>query len=232
MKSNVELQRDVMAELAYEPAVDPAQIGVIAKDGMVTLTGTVRSHAERLTAAEAAERVQGVLAVIDEMHVEIPCIQHRTDEELARSILNTLKWDSRVPDDRIKFKVSHGWVTLVGTVDYKHEQRSAEDAIRNLTGVRRIENLIEVKPRAIALDIKNRIESALRRSAQINEHGITVEVKRSTVILRGTVHSRAERNEAERVAWLGPGVSEVEDHLTIAAQPSMVPSAFRADDAT
>ncbi len=234
MKSNAELQRDVIAELAYQPAIDPGEIGVIAKDGMVTLTGTVRNYAEKLDAAEAAERVQGVRAVIDEMHVSLPCIQHRADEELAQTVLNTLKWDSRIPDENIKFKVHHGWVTLAGTVDYKHEHALTEDAIRNLIGVRGITNLIEVKPRVVAPDIKARIEDALRRSAQTVEQPIAVEVKGSKVILRGSVHSRAERHEAHRIAWSAPGVSEVEDHLTMApsVESSTVSTAFISDDGT
>ncbi len=234
MKSNAELQRDIIAELAYEPAIDRGEIGVIAKNGVVTLTGTVRNYAEKLEAAEAAERVQGVRAVVDEMHVSIPCVQHRADEDLAQAVLNTLKWDSRVPDENIKFKVNHGWVTLAGTVDYKHEQTLTEDAIRNLTGVRGITNLIEVRPRVLASDIKSRIEDALRRSAQIDEQPMTVEVEGSRVILRGTVHSRAEHHEAHRIAWSAPGVSEVEDHLTVAhpLEASTASSAFASDDGT
>ncbi len=234
MKSNAELQRDVIAELTYEPAIDPGEIGVIAKNGIVTLTGTVRNYAEKLEAAEAAERVQGVRAVIDEMHVSLPCMQHRADEDLAQAVLNTLKWDTRVPDENIKFKVNHGWVTLTGSVDYKHQQALTEDTIRNLTGVRGITNLIEVKPRVVASDIKCRIEEALRRSAQISEQPMTVEVEGSKVILRGTVHSRAEHHEAHRIAWSAPGVSEVEDHLTVAHSlvASKVSTAFASDDGT
>lgn len=234
MKSNAELQRDVIAELTYEPAIDPGQIGVIARSGIVTLTGTVRNYAEKLEAAEAAERVQGVRAVIDEMHVSLPCIQHRADEDLAQAVLNTLKWDTRVPDENIKFKVNHGWVTLTGTVDYKHQQVLTEDAIRNLTGVRGITNLIEVKPQVVASDIKHRIEESLRRSAQVHEQPITVELDGSRVILHGTVHSRAEHHEAHRIAWSAPGVSEVEDHLTVThpLEASTVPAAFASDDIT
>ena len=217
MKSNAELQRDVIAELGYEPAIDPAQIGVIAKDGMVTLTGTVPSYAEKLAAAEAAERVQGVRGVVDEMHVAVPCIQHRTDEDLAQAILNTFKWDTGIPDEKIKFKVSHGWITLEGTVHYKQEQKRAEEAIHYLTGLRGITNLIEVKPLDIPLDIKDKIERALRRSAGVDAQRIAIEVEGNKVILTGTVHSRAERNVVERAARSASGVSEVEDHLTIAA---------------
>ena len=232
MKSNAELQRDILAELTYEPAVDAGQIGVTANNGVVTLTGTVKNHGQKLAAAEAAERVQGVRAVIDELHVEIPCIQHRGDEELAQCILKTLKWDSRVPDERIKFKVSHGWVTLEGTVEYRHQKEAAEKAVRNLTGVRGVTNLIEVKPQPVAVDIRNRVEDAFRRSAQVSQKGITVEVKRSKVILRGTVRSPAERHEAERIAWLAPGISEVEDRLTIEPEPPAVSLAFQADEST
>jgi len=234
MKSNAEMQRDVIAELTYEPAIDPGEIGVIAKNGIVTLTGTVRNYAEKLDAAKAAERVQGVRAVIDEMHVSHPCIQHRADEDLAQAVLNTLKWDTRVPDEKIKFKVNHGWVTLAGTVDYKHQQALTEDAIRNLTGVRGITNLIEIKPRVVASDLKSRIEEALRRSAQIHEQPITVEVEGNKVILQGTVHSRAEHHEAHRIAWSASGVSQVEDHLTVAhpLEASTVPAAFASDDIT
>ena len=217
MKSNAELQRDVIAELGYEPAIDPAQIGVIAKDAMVTLTGTVPSYAEKLAAAEAAERVQGVRGVVDEMHVAVPCIQHRTDEDLAQAILNTFKWDTGIPDEKIKFKVSHGWITLEGTVHYKQEQKRAEEAIHYLTGLRGITNLIEVKPLDIPLDIKDKIERALRRSAGVDAQRIAIEVEGNKVILTGTVHSRAERNVVERAARSASGVSEVEDHLTIAA---------------
>lgn len=216
MKTNTELQRDVLAELTYEPMIDASQIGVIAKDGIVTLTGTVESYAQKLAAAEAAERVLGVRAVVDEIHVDLPCKQHRADEDLGRAVLNALKWDTRVPDERLKFRVNRGWITLEGTVDHRYEREAAEEVIRNLVGVRHIENQIEVRPAITPSDVKTRVENALRRMAP-SEPYVSVEVKGSTVILRGNVQSQAERRQAERAAWSVPGVSKVEDHLTIAA---------------
>lgn len=216
MKTNAELQRDVVAELAYEPMIDAAQIGVIAKDGIVTLTGTVESYAQKLAASEAAERVSGVRAVVEEMHVELPCLHHRADEDLGRAALNALKWDTRIPDERLKLRVNHGWITLQGTVDHRYQREAAEQVIRNLVGVRHIENQIEVKPAITPYDIKTRVETALRRMAPSEPH-ISVDVQGGTIILRGNVQSQAERKQAEREAWSAPGVSKVEDHLTIAA---------------
>lgn len=166
MKTDTQLQHDVIDELAYEPVVDPAQIGVAAQDGIVILTGTVKNYAQKLAAAEAAERVHGARAVVDEMHVELPCTKHRADEELARAVSNTLSWDTRVPDDLIQFKVNHGWVTLDGTVNYKHEQVWAEEAIRNLTGIKGIENRIKVKASAPPV-AESKIESALPQAVNL-----------------------------------------------------------------
>jgi osmotically-inducible protein OsmY len=216
MKTNIQLQHDVLDELKYEPAVDPAEIGVTTKDGVVTLSGTIKSYAEKWSAVRAAERVSGVKAVVDEMKVELPAMFHRTDADIARAVLNALKWDVLVPEERIKVKVSQGWVTLKGTVDYKYEQSAAESAIRNLTGVKGVENLITVKPLATPIEVKAKIENAFRRAAELEARRINVDVRGNTVILHGTVHSWAERDEAERAAWSAPGVAQVEDDLTVA----------------
>ncbi|MGZ7106620.1 MAG: BON domain-containing protein [Candidatus Angelobacter sp.] len=158
METDTELQRDVIAELACEPMIDPSEIGVTARDGIVTLTGTVKSQAQKLAALQAAERVLEVRAVIDEMHVELSCTQHRRDEVLGRAVLNALKWDTRVPDDRIKFNVSHGLITLEGTVDYGYQREATEKAIRVLQGVKHIENRIEVKAPVAPVDLKTGVE--------------------------------------------------------------------------
>lgn len=216
MKTSIQLQRDVMEELQYDPSVDASEIGVIAKDGIVTLTGTAKSYAEKWSASRAAERVSGVKGVADEVEVRLPDIHVRTDEDIARAAVNALEWDVMVPTERIKVKVEHGYVTLEGTVDYKYQEIASVDAIRNLAGVKGITNLIKVKAMATAAGVKTKIESAFRRAAELEAGGIKVDVADSKVTLRGTVHSWAERGEAERAAWSAPGVTQVQDELKVA----------------
>ena len=215
--TNIELQRDVLDELLYEPSVDPAEIGITAKDGIVTLSGKVNSYAEKWSAVRAAERVGRVRAVVDEITVELSSQYQRTDEDIAHAVLNTLKWDVLVPEDRIKIHVENGWIILKGTVDYKHQQIAVENAIRNLAGVKGITNHIKVAPVTTPSEVKTKIENAMRRAAEVDVQKIHVDVRGAKVILRGKVRSWAERNEAERAAWSAPGVTEVDDGLLIAA---------------
>ena len=218
MKSNTQLQQDVLQELEYEPSVDAAHIGVTAKDGIVGLTGNVKSYAEKYAAVHAAERVAGVKAVTDEMKVDLPALHVRNDEDIARAVLNALQWDVWVPNDRIKVKVDSGWITLEGEVDYKYQQTAAENAVRNLTGVKGVSNLITIKlPAVVPSEVKAKIDSALRRAAEVDAAHVKVNVVNDKVILHGRVSSWAERQEAERAAWSAPGVKVVEDDLVIAA---------------
>jgi osmotically-inducible protein OsmY len=217
-KSDSQLQEDVLQELTYEPSISASQIGITVKDGIVGLTGNVQSYAEKYAAAHAAERVAGVKAVTDELKVDLPAFHVRDDQDIAKAVLDALKWNVWIPADRIKVKVADGWITLEGEVDHKYQKNAAEDAVRNLTGLTGVTSLITVKRPAVSpSEVKTTIEQALRRAAEIDADKIDVSVEKDKVILNGKVSSWAERGEAERAAWSAPGVNEVVDYLDIAA---------------
>ena len=218
MKTDKQLQCDVFDELQYEPSVDASKIGVIVQNGIVSLSGTVASYAETYRAIHAAERVAGVKAVINGIKVELPSMHQRDDADIAQVVVNALKWHVWVPHDAIKVKVEQGWVTLEGTVDAKFRLVSADDAVRYLTGVKGLTNLITVNQPAInSLEVKTKIENALRRATELEATWINVEVIGNKVVLRGHVRSWAERSDVERAAWAAPGVGQVEDNLIIPA---------------
>ena len=213
--SDLELKKNVEAELNWEPSINAAEIGVAVKDGVVTLTGRVESYWEKVAAERAAGRVARVRAIVNELEIRLPSSSERTDEDIARAAVNALDWFVSVPSDRIKVKVSKGWVTLEGTVDWQYQKSAAERAVRDLIGVKGVTNVVEVKPRVSATEVKSVIEAALKRSAEVDARRITVETDGDKVILRGTVRSVAERHEAERAAWRAPGVRTVENQVTI-----------------
>jgi len=217
-KRDTELQMDVMQELKFEPSIDAAGIGVTAKDGIVSLTGYVKNYAAEYTAVHAAERVAGVKAVTDELKVDLPSFHVRNDEDIAKTALHALQWDVLVPNDHIKVKVADAWVTLDGEVDFNYQKTAAENAVRNLTGVKGVTNLIAIKKTTVMpSEVKANIDFALRRAAEVDAEHITVKVVDDKVILKGKVSSWAERSEAERVAWSTLGVRTVEDDLVVAA---------------
>ena len=215
IKSDSQLQRDVIEELRWDPSVGRMEIGVAARDGVVTLSGNVDSVSRKFSAVRAAERVSGVKAVAEELKVMLPSSSIRPDTDIAHAVVESLRWDIDVPTDGITARVDEGWVWLEGQTEWQYQRSAAERAVRYLTGVKGVTNLITIRPRASAPDVKQRIETAIKRHAERDARNITVEASDGQVTLRGTVRSWAERQDAESAAWAAPGVSKVVDQLTI-----------------
>jgi osmotically-inducible protein OsmY len=214
--SDLQLRQDVLDELLYEPSVSAAHIGVAAEKGVVTLSGHVASYAEKLTAVSAARRVKGVRAIADEIEVRFPADKKTADDEIAKRAIDILAWDVLVPSISVQVVVRDGWVTLNGRVDWQYQKMNAGDDVRKLSGVRGVTNNIVVEPRLKADDVKQKIEEALRRHAEVEARDVKVTVHENKVVLDGKVETWAERYAVENAAWSAPGVTSVEDHLTIA----------------
>ena len=215
MKSDLSLRRDVIEELEWEPSLDAAEIGATAHEGIVTLTGSVKSYAEKLTAERAARRVRGVKAIANDIAVRLDGHAERTDADIAEAAVDALKWKASVPQGCAQVSVTKGWITLEGEVDWHYQRDAASEAVDHLVGVKGVSNLITVAPRVTATEVKCRIEAAFRRGAELDAQNVRVEAHDGKVTLRGDVRSWSERREAERTAWAAPGVIQVENLIAI-----------------
>jgi osmotically-inducible protein OsmY len=215
-KTDSQLKTDVESELKWEPRVDANEIGVVVKDGVVSLTGWVDSYIKRFSAEDATHRVRGVKAVANEITVRLAPGAERNDADIAAAAVRAIEWDALVDIDDLDITVAKGWVTLKGTVDRPYQRDDAERMIRRLTGVNGVTNLLVIKTRLVPTDLKKKIEDALVRSAHTDAGRITVEVQGNKVTLRGTVRSFAEKADADRAAAAAPGVTAVDNHLLIA----------------
>ena len=214
-KSDPNLRRDILAELKWDPSVADEEIAVAVKDGVVTLGGFVQTYAHKLAAERAVKRVEGVRAISEQLEVRLPSSHSRNDTDLAHQVVDALKWDVEVPDEKIKAKVENGWVTLEGMVDWHYQRDAAERAVRYISGVKGISNAIALTPQVKEKDVTKLIKEALRRHAEREASRVRVVTDGGTVTLEGRVDSWAERSEIEQAAWSARGVTKVEDRLLV-----------------
>ncbi len=214
-KSDEEMKIDVLAELEFDPSVKVSDIGVLVKDGTVTLNGFATSYGERFAAVRSAKRVAGVKAIADDIEVKLPDSSIRSDGDIAAVAAHQIDWNSTIPKGIAKVTVRDGWITLEGKFDWWHEINAAEEAVHHLAGVQGVNNLITLKPKEPITAIDSILKDAFQRNALLDSGSIQVEVAGDKVILRGKVRSYAEREEAERVAWSAPGVLSVDNELDV-----------------
>jgi osmotically-inducible protein OsmY len=215
MRIDSEIQSDVLQEIRWEPSLQDKDIAVGVQEGVVTLGGFAASYRDKLLAERIAGRVKGVKGIANEIQVRLPQSSERPDPEIARAAIDAIAWHIAVPDEGIQVKVEHGWLRLVGEVDWYYQKEAAEKAVRSLTGVKGVSNLITVRPRATPGGVRERIRETLLRGAEFDAEHIAVEIEGGKAILRGTVRAYAEKRDAERAARNAPGVIEVDNQLVI-----------------
>jgi len=215
MKSDFQIQKDVVEELAWDPSLRAEEIGVAVKNGVVTLSGTVDSYTKKLTAKKDARRVGGVKAIAQDIQLGVAPVFYKSDAAIAEAVVDALKWHSGVQENKIKIKVEDGVVKLEGEVEWEYQRANVKSAIENLAGVKTVLNLVTIKPQLIAGDIHQKITKALERSAAIDAAKIKVDVLGNKVVLSGKVRSYAEKEDAEASAWNAPGVATVISDIEI-----------------
>ena len=214
-KSDSQLKNDVLAELKYEPSVNVTEIGVLVKDGTVTLNGYASRYGEKWDAVRAAKRVAGVRAIADDIEVKLPESERHTDGDIADAAANQIDWLTTIPTGTVQVTVREGWATLEGAVEWWYQRDAAENIVRYLAGVKGVTNLITIKPKVAPVAVATATKSAFERSAVLDAKKIQVETSGTKVTLRGTVRNHAERDEAERAAWAAPGVFSVDNQLKV-----------------
>jgi len=215
MRTDLELQKDVIEELKWESSIKASDIGVSVTNGVVTLSGHVDSFTKKKAAEKAALRVAGVSAVAEDIVVRIGATDKKSDTEVAQAIITAIRWNNIIDENKIKVKVESGWVTLEGEVEWSFEKNAIEHTVENLIGVRGVSNLITISSKLKTNDIKQKITAAFHRSATLDANNIIVDSVGNTVILRGVVRSYAEKQDALRVAWNAPGVTKVDNKLIV-----------------
>jgi osmotically-inducible protein OsmY len=215
MRLDSDIRRDVEDELRWDPDIDATDIAVAVNNGVVALTGFVRSYSQRTQAERDAKRVAGVLGVANDIEVRLPVIDQRPDPDIVRDAVSALKSELPYSSENIKVIAKDGKITLEGTVEWNYARERAESAVKRIRGVKGVTNSITLKPKVAPYEVRRKIEDAFRRSAEIDASRVTVEANGSEVVLRGTVKSWAEREEAERAAWAAPGVTKVDNRVTI-----------------
>ena len=214
-RTDMELKTDVIAELKYEPCVRVTEIGVLVKDGTVTLNGHATSYGEKSDAVRAARRVAGVRAVADDIEVTLPDSPVRTDGDIASAASNQINWSTAIPAGSVNVTVREGCVTLEGELQFWYEKTAAENAVEHLAGVKAVSSLLRIRPRLAPGEVETAIRSAFRRNALLESNKIQVVTSGNRVILRGTVRNLAEREEAERASWSAPGVFAVDNRINV-----------------